>query len=1371
MSSSDFESNDHSGTESEEKYQKLSHRKHIRKRPDSYIGSIVPITEKQWVIEDGQFIKKEITYVPGLFKIFDEIIVNAADNKQRDPPMRSIKVNINIDEGFVSVWNDGQGIPIEQQHDKLDDCDYWIPEFIFGHLLTSSNFDDDRKKVTGGRNGYGAKLANVFSTEFIVEVCNVNDKKLYIQKFSEKMKTIHQPQINKLTSKEKRNYTKITFYPDFAKFGMTSFKDNDTVLLMYRRVYDLTGILEGISIYLNSDTEKIPIHNWTEYCRKFFPGDDAPLIVYEDKNNPRWKAAIAPSKGDEQRQMSFVNSVATTKGGTHVKYISDQVEKFIVEYLGNSKPKIKVKPVQVRRCLTIFVNCLIENPTFDSQTKENMTLKASSFGSTCQLPDSVLNKIKKSPIIELIRNIHDKSEKTQLGKMSGSKVGRLNIKKLDDANEAGKRNSKKCVLILTEGDSAKSMAVTGLSIVGRDFYGVFPLRGKLLNTRDASTESLAKNEEIQNIIKIVGLRMDKTYEDGIDSLRYGKIMIMTDQDQDGSHIKGLIINFLHSKWPALIRNNGFLCEFVTPIIKATKGKEKSIAFYTIPEFLTWKREHNNGKGYRIKYYKGLATSTSNESREYFKDFDRHQISFAYQGQEDEEAIQKAFSRKRADDRKNWLADLDVDSTYLGQDTDSITYTDFVDRELILFSHYANVRAIPSVIDGLKPGQRKILWVVLKNNIVHEIKVVQLSGKVSEQSSYHHGEDSLSGTIIGMAQNFVGSNNLNLLYPSGGFGTRLSGGKDSGSARYIFTNMMKITRTLFHKDDDQLLNYLADEGQMIEPKYYVPIVPMVLINGSTGIGMGWSSSVPCYHPLEVIENVRRKIRGEEMLEMIPWYCCFQGKIEKMEEYKFSVTGIIERVDDTNWRISELPVQVWTEDYKIQLQKMCGIEVSEKAKGPGKEKGKPKKTKKAQPQKKKNSKETEDDKEEETEVGPTGGPKILDFKEYHSDVTVEFLITVSPEQNAAIENVGPEKYFKLQTTFKTSNMTLFGADGKIKQYKTPLKMIDDFYSIRLELYDERRLYMIEINKREYTQLSNQARFIKEVNEGTLTIQNRPVQEVLEKLVQRKYDPIFQKSSKKPKKVSEEVVENEEGENEEGENEEPEKEKEPIAKDDLRLGYKYLLEMKMISMTHEKYMKLLEQCKKLQDLIDELTATDPKDMWLADLIVFESAWKEFQAQQEKQREKCLADIEKTKSGIAKKKSQPRKPREKKSPIKPKPKPPSQSKSKGTIDEKKSQDEEKKEVLKEVKKRAPPKTQKPSSPKVTKTKASEKKVPLAKGRKLQEPQKASEESSPLDESPVKIEIRPKTQQKKTFIVDTESSAAESSDFSDSSSDFDISE
>lgn len=488
---------------------------------------------------------------------------------------------------------------MEHKDEKL-----YVPTLIFGHLLTSSNYNDEEKKVVGGRNGYGAKLCNIFSNKFKVETSYKECKKAFSQVWSENMKNAKDA---KIVSSSGEDFTRISFQPDLSKFKMQKL-DKDIVALFSRRAFDVAGSTKGVKVYLNG--KRLPISGFKEYVELFTKNRDDevgnPIKIVHEVVNDRWEIACTVSDRGFQ-QVSFVNSIATTRGGKHVDYIADQIVSKVSDIIKKkNKHGINVKPFQIKNHLWVFVNCLIENPTFDSQTKETMTLQSKSFGSKCTPADKFFNAITKVGVVEAILSWVKFKAQTELSKKChAKKQSKLSgIPKLEDANDAGTKNSINCTLILTEGDSAKSLVVAGLGVVGRDRYGVFPLRGKLLNVREASHKQILENAEINNIIKIVGLQYKKKYEsqEDLKSLRYGKVMIMTDQDQDGSHIKGLLINFIHHNWPSLLKLN-FLEEFITPIVKASKGSEVH-SFYSLPEFEEWKKVTPNWRNYKVKYYKG-----------------------------------------------------------------------------------------------------------------------------------------------------------------------------------------------------------------------------------------------------------------------------------------------------------------------------------------------------------------------------------------------------------------------------------------------------------------------------------------------------------------------------------------------------------------------------------------------------------------------------------------------------------------------------------------------------------------------------------------------------------------------------------------------
>nr|NVI79324.1 topoisomerase 2 [Cucujiformia] len=450
--------------------------------------------------------------------------VNAADNKQRDKKMDCIKVEINRETNTISIWNNGQGIPVVMHKDE----NMYVPTMIFGHLLTSSNYNDEEEKVTGGRNGYGAKLCNIFSDKFTVETAAKEYKRQFKQTWGSNMSKASDAKIKDFHGED---FTKITFSPDLAKFKMDKL-DDDIIGLMSRRAFDIAASTRGVKVFLNG--KRLPVKSFKDYIELYIKGkeDDQGnnLKITHEVANERWEVAVTISDRGFQ-QVSFVNSIATTKGGRHVDYVTDMIVKQLIEVLKKkNKGGVNIKPFQVKNHMWIFINCLIVNPTFDSQTKENMTLQMKSFGSKCTLTEKFITQVTKSGIVESVLSWAKFKAQNELAKTSGKKQQKLKgIPKLEDANEAGTKNAFRCTLILTEGDSAKSMAVSGLGVIGRDYYGVFPLRGKLLNVREATHKQILENVEINNLIKILGLQYKKKYnkEEDMKTLRYGKVMIMT----------------------------------------------------------------------------------------------------------------------------------------------------------------------------------------------------------------------------------------------------------------------------------------------------------------------------------------------------------------------------------------------------------------------------------------------------------------------------------------------------------------------------------------------------------------------------------------------------------------------------------------------------------------------------------------------------------------------------------------------------------------------------------------------------------------------------------------------------------------------------
>ena len=1018
-------------------YQRKTHREHILDLPDTYIGSVTTTNEEVFLRDDDAFKPETIPVNPGFYKLIDELLVNAHDQvvrlrqKKSENPVKTI--DIECFEDKFSIKNDGEPIDVAEHPEHK----VWIPQMIFGELLTSTNYDKNEKKLVGGKNGYGVKLVNIFAKQMKVTVVDQARGLTYNQTFEDNMTKIGTPKVTKTKGKSS---VCVDWTPDFARFGMTEIS-KEMIQLIERRVWDLAMTL-GKEVKVSLNGTPVKCKNLTDYAKGF--GCDP--VLYETPNE-RWHIAIADSPVDKQFSMSFVNGIWTSKGGTHVDAVTNQVVGHIVEYL-ETKKKVKVKPSLVKDHLAIFITSMIENPSFTSQTKETLTTKSSAFGSSPKLSEEFLKKVvSKLAIVPKLLEAQSAKDAKDNSKTDGKKQSRITgIPKLDDAISAGTKDSAKCTLILTEGDSAKAMALSGLSQEQRKFFGVYPLKGKVLNVKDTSDAKVEQTKEIAELKKILGLTSGKKYTD-VKDLRYGSIMIMTDQDLDGSHIRGLLINLFHELWHELIAIPGFITYMATPIVKAhrvrggAKGDVENRIFYSQYEYEQW-REGEGAKGWKVKYYKGLGTSTRDEAKDYFSKVNA--VRFDYDDKSDK-SIDLAFNKQRADDRKEWLKAYD--RTTLIPTGNHLPYDDFIHKDLIHFSYYNLERSIPNVMDGLKTSQRKILYAAFKRNLTQEIRVAQFAGYVSEHTGYHHGEASLNETIIGMAQDFMGSNNIPWLVPQGQFGTRIQGGKDAASPRYIHTYLQPRIRKIVCEEDFPILKYRDDDGLPVEPEWYAPVLPMLLINGARGIGTGYSTYIPQCNPKVIKDMIVDHVKNTTPLSTKPLTPYFEGfKGTYTEE---GVMGTFKKVKD-EYVVTELPPGTWTADYREWLEK-------ELAEG-----------------------------------------RIKDFTDTSTDQQI----------NIVIKGIDEKVLVKsLTEKVKTTNMHAFNHKGIITKYATLNDILEEFVVVRRALYDDRRRHQLGVIAAKLPYHENVVRFIKDQisDKPKVVLKKKSLKECDEILKQNQYELI--------------------------------------------------------------------------------------------------------------------------------------------------------------------------------------------------------------------------------------------------------------------------
>ena len=1134
---------------SAEVYKKHTHREHVLELPDTYIGSVETSDESRWVYdkESSKMIYKIVKFNPGLYKTFDELIVNARDalvrSQETDTKIKRIDVSASVVDGLftIVVKNDGAGIPIEMH--EAEKC--YIPELIFGHLLTSSNYNKGEEKIVGGKNGYGAKLANIFSTAFKVGVRDTKNGLRYEQTWSKNMSTCGKPSVKKDSAS--KGYVEITYVPDLSRFlhvgGSPGDIHEDMKAVLQTRVIELAA-LAGKDVTVTWNSDEIKTDSFEKFVKLFLKADSEKCLAYE-KCGTRWEVAAVLTRSlfsddsgtPEDRHVSFVNAINTRKGGKHVETVQRHILGDICA--AGKKKKMDLKPGQLKDTITLFINATIVNPSFDSQTKECLTTPAAKFGSTVTIGSGLIDKLVKFGILEEAQSILDAKQTKDAKKTDGSKKRTIHgLPKLEDALMAGTAKSGECTLILTEGDSAATSAIAGLKVVGRERWGVFPLKGKMLNVKDISREKFNTNEELTAIKKILGLEQGKRYSD-VSSMRYGRIMIMSDQDVDGFHIRGLLMNLFHTEWPELMKL-GFLCCLMTPLVKMTRGSE-TLCFYNDAELEAWKESVGEAAAlrYKSKYYKGLGTSTPAEAREWFENLS--DIQYKWDDKTDKN-MNLAFNKKLADDRKKWLSTYNPKKNVqpiLDSGKRFVNYSSFVNDELIHFSNADNIRSLPHIMDGLKPSQRKILFGCFKRNLKQEIRVAQLAGYISEHAAYHHGEASLNMTITGMAQIFVGANNINLLCPVGQFGSRLMGGKDAASPRYIHTHMEPIVEAIFRKEDAPILNNLVDDGDIVEPESYYPVVPLLAINGCVGIGTGFSTDIPPHNPVDIVNMLRSRLDGScEALNgkvLDPWWIGFRGRVEKRDSKQWMTHGLYEWNDAAkSVRITELPVGTWTKDYKAFLDGMVQGQGQDSLEG--------------------------------------GKPILKSFEDLYNDVDVNFTLYFEAPYYLAAKKTPEEfeKRFHLMTSWKTSNMCCFDTKLNIIKYETIGDIIEDFYGARLALYEVRRQHQIASMKDQLEELGAKWLFIRSIVDGSLKIMNQDDDVVLEGLKALKLPPRSDREA--PNTLG---------------------------------AYEYLLRMRVDRIKKKAVSEAEEEVIILKDKLAELEKTTANTIWRLELEQFLETW----------------------------------------------------------------------------------------------------------------------------------------------------------------------
>jgi DNA topoisomerase-2 len=1149
-------------------YEKKDPIDHILLRPDMYVGSTTLKEKDEYVCEqvNGVFkiVNRKIQTSAAILRIFVEILSNAVDNVSEK--CSAIKVDIDKVSGLTSVWNDGEHIPIEMnEKEKM-----YNHTLIFGNLLTGSNYDDTIDRTVSGKNGVGAKVCNVFSLMFQVEGYDPEHKKYFQQIWRNNMKEASPAKVED----EKKGdggggYTKVSYIPDFARFGLKGYTD-DLIALYTKYIID-AAMLTKKKVYLNG--ELLQITSLLDYSKLYEKEKEGEEEEEEDEEETKKKkeevlivktasseVILTVSDTGEHECISFVNGICTKLGGVHVDVWSEVLFRPLIDKLNTKKDKPQINIKEMKQFFRMIINCVLPNPEFSSQEKEKLE---NPKPQDAKVKASELNKINKWSVMSDIEDILKSKEMLVLKKSEKKKKGYVKIEGYDPANLSGTKKSSECCLILCEGLSAKTYAVAGIQKgvydkKGRDYMGVLSLTGKCLNVRNSNATTIAKNKVITNLIQALGLQYNMDYKDekNYESLNYGRVILLTDSDVDGIHISGLIMNFFHNLFPTLLdRDPPFLVSMQTPIVRVFQ-KGGDLLFYDENRFKAYASQST--KNFKSKYYKGLGTTKSEDVPDTFGEKMVEYIT----DDKVSVTINKVFHKNHTDDRKKWIEAYDPVNCMSLDDCGKVTkmnMSEFLNNEVVKFSLNDCGRSIPNLFDGFKESQRKVFYAMKKKNLTfnkQSLKVAQLGGYVAEHTNYHHGEQNLFETIIKMASEYPGSNNIPLLYRDGQFATRLNN-EDAASPRYIYTKFESITPYIFRDEDDILLDYVEDDGEVVEPKFYVPIIPMILVNGCTGIGTGWSCNVPCFNPLDLIESIKVWLEndGEIMTfdedgsiltsllpEIMPWYRGFEGTIKKhADNNRFITEGIIETMAENSKKkknkenkvvVKELPIGLWTDKFKD----MCEDLLADK--------------------------------------------KIKSLSNYSTQKKVNFIVTEADDGINLNLNT-----LKLHSTLSTSNMVLFNEKNQLKKY-TLDEIINDFCVLRYQLYVKRKEKILEVLGANFKHISNKVRFIMEIIEEKFDIMNVSEADIIKKLVSDGYDREVKDATKEDDTAA------------------------AGGETNGSKGYEYLLRLNVRNFTSEKVENLKKELVAIQEHLEEIEKTDAKTMWLNDLRDFEGEYSKWLA-----------------------------------------------------------------------------------------------------------------------------------------------------------------
>lgn len=1017
-------------------YTKVHPLQHVIARPAMYVGSCSRVARRDWGITniEGQdkavVMKTDTPY--GVFHLFKEGASNMGDNvnNSRLANVQPGECHIAVTGSRVTMTNSGLCIPIENNNEGV-----LVPMMIFSELLSGSNLGDNL--TGGGAHGIGCKAIGALSTDFSVRIDNPIQRKSFRCTWKKNYSEVDGPHVSRYTGKEPR--VRISYVIDHRRFGYTElrFAYSESDLAMFKWIAASLSFTAGVPVYFNGERLDYTLRG---YAALYTAADVDSFTIETDT-----VSCIVLDTPGAGKQVGFCNHIINFQGGTHVKAPLQLVKDYInkarakkakkagdedgktgkgkkakVDKDDEKEKNIGLAEIKPHVTVIISVSVLDVKPEFGGgQMKTSLTFPEI----TLECSSKTMARVSGWG---LMRQLDMKTfAKFGVADASSKRGRHLRIKTGEDATLAGTKDSHLCELHCVEGDSAEGYDSELLNFIpgGRRTVGTFVMRGKLLNVLKASDKQIQKNRELNELSMRLGLKMGADYHDEKvrkSGLRYGKLVMMADADEDGNHIRGLMLAFFHRFYPSLLEV-GFVVDYMTPYLRATAGRTVHRFFYE-KQYEDWRATVDESK-WTIRYFKGLGAS---ETPDIKQDYDnKKEVMMVY----DEAAAAKielvmGKGQDATDDRKKWV--LGRDPNYDIKIGKSLPITEFMDYFVRNYSYSTLGRNMKRLSDGLT----EVACIIIRGTFhffgrqcksAKSPKVTDFAGLVGNLYHYHHG-DSIQKSVITLAQAFVGSNNLPLLIGKGRFGSMQKGGKHASQPRYLEVKPSPLLPLIFRAEDDPLLVPREVEGEKVEPEHFLPIIPLALVNGASCVCTGWSSHIPNYDPLQIIDAFLSRLNKRRFQDLVPWYRGYKGKIT-MRGNEMICKGIVKFTSPDDYILTCLPIGVWNNRYRKDLmEKVINKEIE-------------------------------------------------DYESRCTATDTWFSVKgVAGTEPLTAQSVGAE------TTERLSNLVLLGPNGLPMEWYTVAAIMEDFYRFRLPFYTKRKEAIVARLKRELEGLRERKKYIQ-------------------------------------------------------------------------------------------------------------------------------------------------------------------------------------------------------------------------------------------------------------------------------------------------------